>query len=64
MNGNEGHWGEGISTVSQNFPKYSSIPLESSISQTNPKRKKMMKYVLSKQQSRKTNNGETREWFL
>jgi hypothetical protein len=43
MNGNEGHWGEEISTVSQNFPKSPSIlfyPLESSISQTNPKRKK------------------------
>jgi hypothetical protein len=39
MNGNEGHWGGGISTVSQNFPKSPSIlfyPLESSISQTSP----------------------------
>jgi hypothetical protein len=37
MNGNEGHWGGVISTVSQNFPKSPSIlfhPLESSISQT------------------------------
>jgi hypothetical protein len=37
MNGNEGHWGGGISTISQNFPKSTSIlfhPLESSISQT------------------------------
>jgi hypothetical protein len=39
MNGNEGHWGGGISTISQNFPKSPSIlfhPLESSISQTSP----------------------------
>jgi hypothetical protein len=37
MNGNEGHWGGGISIISQNFPKSPSIlfhPLESSISQT------------------------------
>jgi hypothetical protein len=42
MNGNEGHWGGGISTISQNFPKSSSIlfhPLESSISQTSLHRK-------------------------
>jgi hypothetical protein len=35
MNGNEGHWGGGISIISQNFPKSPSIlfrPLESSIS--------------------------------
>jgi hypothetical protein len=35
MTGNEGHWGGGISTISQNFPKSPSIlfyPLESSIS--------------------------------
>jgi hypothetical protein len=40
MNGNEGHWGGGIFTISQNFPKSPSIifyPLESSISQTSPK---------------------------
>jgi hypothetical protein len=39
MNGNEGHWGGGISTISQNFPKSPSIlfyPLESSVSQTSP----------------------------
>jgi hypothetical protein len=39
MNGNEGHCGGGISTISQNFPKSPLIlfyPLESSISQTNP----------------------------
>jgi hypothetical protein len=34
MNGNEGYWGGGISTISQNFPKF---PVESSISQTSPK---------------------------
>jgi mannosylglycoprotein endo-beta-mannosidase len=37
MNGNEGHWGGAISTISQNFPKSPSIlfhPLDSSISQT------------------------------
>jgi hypothetical protein len=40
MKGNEGHWGGGISIISQNFPKSPSIlfhPLESSISQTSPK---------------------------
>jgi hypothetical protein len=40
MNGNEGYWGAGISTLSQNFPKSPSIlfhPLESSISQIRPK---------------------------
>jgi hypothetical protein len=40
MTGNEGYWGGGISTISQNFSKSPSIlfyPLESSISQTNPK---------------------------
>jgi hypothetical protein len=40
MTGNEGHWGGGISTISQNFPKSPLIlfyPLESSISQTSPK---------------------------
>jgi hypothetical protein len=40
MTGNEGHWGGGISTISQNFPKSPSIllyPLESSISQISPK---------------------------
>jgi hypothetical protein len=39
MKGNEGHWGGGISIISQNFPKSPSIlfhPLESSISQTSP----------------------------
>jgi hypothetical protein len=39
MNGNEGHWSGGISTISQNFPKSPSIlfyPLESFISQTSP----------------------------
>jgi hypothetical protein len=39
MTGNEGHWGGGISTISQNFPKSPSVlfyPLESSISQTSP----------------------------
>jgi hypothetical protein len=39
MNENEGHWGVGISTISQNFPKSPSIlfhPLDSSISQTSP----------------------------
>jgi hypothetical protein len=42
MNGNEGHWGGGISTISQNFSKSSSIlfhPLECSISQTSLHRK-------------------------
>jgi hypothetical protein len=37
MNGNEGFWGGGISTISQKFLKSASIlfhPLESSISQT------------------------------
>jgi hypothetical protein len=41
MKGNEGHWGEGISIITQNFPKSPSIlfhPLESSISQTSPQR--------------------------
>jgi hypothetical protein len=40
MKGNEGHWGGGISIISQNFLKSPSIlfhPLESSISQTSPK---------------------------
>jgi hypothetical protein len=40
MKGNEGHWGGGISIITQNFPKSPSIlfhPLESSISQTSPK---------------------------
>jgi hypothetical protein len=40
MKGNEGYWGGGISIISQNFPKSPSIlfhPLDSSISQTNPK---------------------------
>jgi hypothetical protein len=39
MNGNEGHWGGGISIISQNFSKSPSIlfhPLDSSISQTSP----------------------------
>jgi hypothetical protein len=39
MNENKEHWGGGISTISQNFPKSPSIlfhPLESSISQTSP----------------------------
>jgi hypothetical protein len=39
MNGNEGHWGGGISTISQNFTKSTSIlfhPPDSSISQTSP----------------------------
>jgi hypothetical protein len=39
MKGNEGHWGGGISIISQNFSKSPSIlfhPLESSISQTSP----------------------------
>jgi hypothetical protein len=42
MKGNEGYWGGGISIISQNFPKSSSIlfhPLETSISQTSPKMK-------------------------
>jgi hypothetical protein len=42
MKGNEGYWGGGISIISQNFPKSSSIlfhPLETSISQTSPKEK-------------------------
>jgi hypothetical protein len=42
MNGNEGYWGGGISTVSQNFIKSPSIlfhPLESSISETSPEGK-------------------------
>jgi hypothetical protein len=40
MNENKGYWGGGISIISQNFPKSSSIlfhPLDSSISQTSPK---------------------------
>jgi hypothetical protein len=40
MKGNEGYCGGGISIISQNFPKSSSIlfhPLETSISQTSPK---------------------------
>jgi hypothetical protein len=40
MKGNEGHWGGGISIITQNFPKSPSIlfhPLQSSISQTSPK---------------------------
>jgi hypothetical protein len=40
MKGNEGHWGGGISIITQNFQKSPSIlfhPLESSISQTSPK---------------------------
>jgi hypothetical protein len=39
MKGNEGHWGGGISIITQNFPKSPSIlfhPLQSSISQTSP----------------------------
>jgi hypothetical protein len=39
MKGNEGHWGGGIPTISQNFSKFPSIlfhTLESSISQANP----------------------------
>jgi hypothetical protein len=39
MKGDEGHWGGGISIISQNFPKSPSnlfYPLESSISQTSP----------------------------
>jgi hypothetical protein len=39
MKGNEGHWGGGISIISQNFSKSPSIlfhPLESYISQTSP----------------------------
>jgi hypothetical protein len=39
INGNEGHWGGGISIISQNFSKSSSILFyspESSISQTSP----------------------------
>jgi hypothetical protein len=39
MNGNEGHWGGGISIISQKFPKSPLIlyhPPESSISQTSP----------------------------
>jgi hypothetical protein len=40
MKGNEGHWGGGISIITQNFPKSPLIlfhPLQSSISQTSPK---------------------------
>jgi hypothetical protein len=39
MKGDEGHWGGGISIITQNFPKSPSIlfhPLESSIFQTSP----------------------------
>jgi hypothetical protein len=39
MKGKEGHWGGGISIITQNFPKSPSIlfhTLESSISQTSP----------------------------
>jgi hypothetical protein len=42
MKGNEGHWGGGISIITQNFPKSPSIlfhPLQSSISQTSPQEK-------------------------
>jgi hypothetical protein len=41
MKGNEGYWGGGISIITQNFPKSPSIlfhPLQSSISQTKPKK--------------------------
>jgi hypothetical protein len=40
MKGNEGYWSGGISIITQNFPKSTSIlfhPLQSSISQTSPK---------------------------